>query len=50
PKVQEGDSFRCAFTAAGGWGTYAQSADGGALQAELAVKWGSVTLKTLSLA
>lgn len=39
------DAFRCAFTAAEGWGTFA-SADG---QARLELKWGALTLRTLAV-
>jgi non-lysosomal glucosylceramidase len=59
PKVHDGDTFKCAFTAAGGWGAFEQTATGGSyyakatkdksLKAEVAVKWGSVTLTTLGL-
>ena len=29
PKVRAGDTFKCAFTAAGGWGSYEERAEGG---------------------
>jgi hypothetical protein len=42
-----GDStFKCAFTAAGGWGTFYQPA---VSKAEITVKWGTIKLKTLGL-
>jgi len=41
--------FQCAFTGAEGWGTFAQEATAGALQARVAVRWGSLRLRTLSL-
>lgn len=41
--------FRAAFTAAEGWGTYAQSIEQGTLKAAIAVKWGRLSLKTLAL-
>ncbi|MGD0899205.1 MAG: GH116 family glycosyl-hydrolase [Thermoguttaceae bacterium] len=44
------DNFRAAFTAAEGWGTFSQKAEGGRRKAEVAVKWGKVRLKTLALA
>jgi non-lysosomal glucosylceramidase len=43
------ENFRSAFTAAEGWGTFAQAADGDALKASIEVKWGKVELKTLTL-
>jgi len=49
PKVHDGDAFKCAFTAAGGWGTYEHTATGGNLKAAITVKWGQVTLKALGL-
>jgi non-lysosomal glucosylceramidase len=39
------DAFRCAFTTAEGWGTFAV-ADG---QARLELKWGALTLRTLAV-
>ena len=50
PKVRDGNTFKCAFTAAGGWGSYGESAEGGRLKAEVAVKYGAIELKTLGLA
>ncbi len=41
-----GSTFKCAFTTAGGWGTFYQKSDA---EAEVAVKWGKVKLKTLGL-
>jgi non-lysosomal glucosylceramidase len=43
------ENFRSAFTAAEGWGAFAQAAHGDALKASLEVKWGKVELKTLTL-
>jgi non-lysosomal glucosylceramidase len=43
------ENFRAAFTAAEGWGTFAQAAEGDALRASLEVKWGKLELKTLAL-
>ena len=50
PKVRDGKRFKCAFTAAGGWGSYEEMVEGGRLTAEVAVKWGCVQVKTLALA
>ena len=44
------EHFKAAFTAAEGWGSYSQEILGGAMTAELAVKWGSLTLRSFSLA
>lgn len=44
------DDFRCAFTAAGAWGSFAQSRRGGRLAASVEVKWGTLRLRTLALA
>jgi non-lysosomal glucosylceramidase len=43
------ENFRCAFTAAEGWGTYAQRTEGQGLKAKLEVKWGRVPLQELAL-
>ena len=48
PKITP-DNFTAAFTAAEGWGTFSQKAGDGTLRAELAVKWGRLRLRTLSL-
>lgn len=44
------ENFQCAFTAAEGWGSYAQRQDGTAMTAELRLKWGRLRLSTLKLA
>ena len=49
PKVREGDTFKCAFTAAGGWGSYEETSKGKQFNASVTVKWGTVKLKTLGL-
>jgi len=49
PKVRDGNAFKCAFTAAGGWGSYEEKAEGGNLKAEVIVKWGAVKLESLGL-
>jgi uncharacterized protein (DUF608 family) len=41
--------FRCAFTAAEGWGTYSQTAESGTQRAEVVVKWGKLRVRTLAL-
>lgn len=43
------ENFKCAFTAAEGWGSYRQKVDHGRLQAELAIHWGRLRLTSLSL-
>jgi uncharacterized protein (DUF608 family) len=48
PRLTPGD-FRCAFTAAEGWGTFSQKIKGGALDAELALRWGKLRLRKLSI-
>jgi hypothetical protein len=49
PKVRDGNTFKCAFTAAGGWGSYEETVESGNLNTELLVKWGTIQLKTLGL-
>jgi hypothetical protein len=44
------ENFKCAFTGAEGWGSFSQKAEGGGLKAEIAVRWGRLKLKTISLA
>jgi hypothetical protein len=44
------EDFRAAFTAADGWGTFSQKAEGGRMKAEIAVKWGKLRLRTLAFA
>jgi non-lysosomal glucosylceramidase len=48
PRLQA-DNFKTAFTAAEGWGTFAQQITGNALTASLSLKWGQLRLKTLTL-
>ncbi len=43
------EHFRCAFTAAEGWGTLAQRREGGRQVNTLGVRWGRVRLRTLAL-
>ena len=44
------ENFKCAFTSAEGWGSFAQKVEGGKLTAEISVRWGSLNLKTVALA
>jgi hypothetical protein len=48
PRVRP-ESFQSAFTTAEGWGTFSQQAGLAGLNAQLAVKWGKVRLRSLSL-
>jgi len=43
------EDFRAAFTAAEGWGVFAQKAGAGEWTARVALKWGRLPLNTLSL-
>ena len=43
------ENFRSAFTAAEGWGSFAQTCDGRSQRATLEIKWGKLELKTLTL-
>lgn len=43
------ENFKCAFTAAEGWGSFSQVAKEGALHVEIAVNVGSLQLKSLGL-
>lgn len=43
------EDFKCAFTGAEGWGTFAQKQDTASLRVGLTVKWGRLRLRTLSL-
>jgi len=44
------ENFKAAFTAAEGWGSFSQKAEGGNLKAEIALKWGKLRLRSISLA
>ena len=44
------ENFKCAFTSAEGWGSFAQKLEGGKLTAEISVRWGQLNLKTIALA
>jgi len=44
------ENFKCAFTSAAGWGSFTQKVESGKRQAEIAVRWGKLRLKTLLLA
>lgn len=43
------DDFRCAFTSAEGWGTFAQKKTAKGLEAAITPRWGRVALKTVAL-
>jgi uncharacterized protein (DUF608 family) len=43
-------NFKCAFTSAEGWGSFTQKVADGKLQAEIAVRWGRLRLKSIALA
>jgi non-lysosomal glucosylceramidase len=47
PRLTPGD-FKAAFTAAEGWGTFAQKRDGGTQRERIEVKWGRLRLRTLA--
>ena len=49
PKLSP-ENFKCAFTSAEGWGSYAQKAEGEKWQAHVAVHWGQLKLQTIALA
>lgn len=48
PRLSAND-FKCAFTAAAGWGSFSQKIEADQMHAELAVRWGSISLKTMTL-
>lgn len=48
PKIHPED-FKAPFTAAEGWGTYSQQLSDSAMTAQLSIKWGSLSLRTLQL-
>ena len=43
------ENFKCAFTSAEGWGSYAQEIKNGILKAEIFLRWGKMQLRTLAL-
>jgi len=47
PRLTPGN-FKCAFTAAEGWGSFSQVQTRGRMDISLAVNWGSLRVKTLS--
>jgi hypothetical protein len=49
PRLSPG-SFRAAFTAAQGWGTFSQQIDATSQQAQIVVHWGELGLRSLALA
>ncbi len=44
------ENFKAAFTAAEGWGSFKQTTEGGKLNAEITLKWGTLRLRSISLA
>jgi hypothetical protein len=44
------ENFKAAFTAAEGWGSFSQKMEGGNMKAEIALKWGQLRLRSISLA
>ena len=42
------EDFKCAFTSAEGWGTFSQQSETTNLKAQIAVKWGTLRLKTIA--
>ncbi|MBV9468766.1 MAG: hypothetical protein JO316_04430 [Abitibacteriaceae bacterium] len=48
PRLQA-ENFKAAFTTAEGWGSFAQQVQDNRTQAEIALKWGQLQLKTLVL-
>jgi hypothetical protein len=44
------DNFKCAFTAAEGWGSFTQTRAGDTITATLRVNWGKLELRKLALA
>jgi len=48
PKLTPED-FKCAFTSAEGWGSYAQNIESGKLKAEISLRYGTMKLKTIAL-
>jgi len=49
PKITPED-FKAPFTTSEGWGSFSQKAAGGNLTAEIALKWGKLRLRSISLA
>jgi uncharacterized protein (DUF608 family) len=48
PRLTPGD-FRCAFTAAEGWGTFVQKSTPGTCTARIELRWGRLRVKTVAL-
>ena len=48
PRIRPGN-FKAAFTAAEGWGTFSQQAGPAGLNAQVAVQWGKLRLRSLSV-
>ena len=43
------EDFRCAFTAAEGWGTFSQKIKDGVMTSGISLNWGSISLRTIRL-
>jgi non-lysosomal glucosylceramidase len=43
------DNFKCAFTAAEGWGTYSQVKKGQSFECTFDIKWGKLLLKVVNV-
>jgi uncharacterized protein (DUF608 family) len=43
------ENFKCAFTTAEGWGTFAQQVEGATQKAEMAIRYGRLRLRTMAL-
>jgi len=43
------ENFKAAFTAAEGWGTYAQQVQGNRMQAQIQLKWGRLQVRTIAV-
>jgi non-lysosomal glucosylceramidase len=48
PKISP-ENFKCAFTSAESWGSYAQKIESGKLTAEISLRWGGLKLQTIAL-
>jgi uncharacterized protein (DUF608 family) len=44
------ENFKCAFTSAEGWGMFSQKIENSKIEAGIAVRWGTLRLKTFALA
>jgi hypothetical protein len=44
------ENFKAPFTTAEGWGSFSQRVESGGVDAEIALKWGDLRLRSISLA